>query len=159
MTAPPEFLEGLNADDAAALMALGTATILKTGAVLFDLGSPADFLYLVERGRINLTLPMEVAGHQQDVLVEERLPGQMLGWSALIPPHRFTLKATAPLESEVIGFARAALFAHFAANPQVGYQVTRNVGGVIGQRLQILQAMWLREMRRVVQHRYEVNRG
>ena len=56
---------------------------------------PADWL-----GQLRQRTPMDVGGVHQDVLVEERLPGQMLGWSALIPPHRFTLKAIAPLESE-----------------------------------------------------------
>jgi hypothetical protein len=85
--------------------------------------------------------------------VEERLPGQALGWSALIPPHRFTLKAVAPLDTQVLAFSRAALFQLFAVRPAVGYTVTRNVAAVVGQRLQVFQAMWLREMERVVQLR------
>ena len=52
--------------------------------------------------------------------MEERVPGQTVGWSALIPPYRFTLTATAPLETEVIALSREALRAHFAADPAVG---------------------------------------
>jgi len=150
----PEILEGLRAHDAAAVMALATRTTLASGATLFDLGSEADALYVVERGRINLTLPMEIGGQQQDVLVEERTPGQVVGWSALVPPHRFTLKATAPLESELLVFPRSALFEYFESQPEGGYQVIRNLSAVIGHRLQVLQAMWLREVRRVVELRY-----
>lgn len=153
-TCRAEILEGLRAEDAAAVLALARRTTLATGATLFDLGSEADALYVVERGRITLTLPMEIGGCRQDVLVEERMPGQMLGWSALVPPHRFTLKAVAPLESELLVFPRAALLEYFEARPDVGYQVTRNVSAVIGQRLQVLQAMWLREVRRVVELRF-----
>ncbi len=58
---------------------------LLSGAVLFQLGADADQLYVIERGRVNLTLPMQVFGHEQDILVEERVAGQTLGWSALIP--------------------------------------------------------------------------
>lgn len=150
----PEILEGLTAEDAAAVMALARRTTLASGATLFDLGSDADALYVVERGRISLTLPMEIGGRQQDVLVEERMPGQMLGWSALVPPHRFTLKAIAPLESELLVFPRTALLDYFETRPDVGYQVTRNLSAVIGHRLQVLQAMWLREVRRIVELRY-----
>jgi hypothetical protein len=60
------------------------------------------------------------------------------------------LKATAPLETELIALPRSALLEHFAARPAVGYAVTRNLAAVVGQRLQVFQAMWLREVQRVV---------
>jgi CRP-like cAMP-binding protein len=149
----PDLLAGLNRDEANDLLALGSRVSLSSGEVLFRMGSEASSLYLVERGRIALTLPMQVYGREEDVLVEERSPGQTVGWSALIPPYRFTLKATAPLETEVLAFTRSSLLEHFGRWPVVGYIVTRNVASVIGQRLQIFQAMWLREMQRLVQLR------
>jgi CRP/FNR family cyclic AMP-dependent transcriptional regulator len=147
---PADLLKNLAPDDAAGILALGTRLSVRSGAVLFALGADADQMFLIERGRINLTLPMQLFGREEDVLVEERVSGQTLGWSALIPPHRFTLKATAQIDSEVLALPRAALLDHLAARPEVGYAVTRNVAAVIGQRLQVFQAMWLREMQRVV---------
>jgi len=149
----PDLLAGLSHEEAVELLARGTRVNLSSGEVLFRMGSEANTLYLVERGRIALTLPMQVCGREEDVLVEERLPGQTVGWSALIPPYRFTLKATAPLETEVIALTRSALLDHFGEYPVVGYIVTRNVASVIGQRLQVFQAMWLREMQRLVELR------
>ncbi len=149
----PDLLAGLSQDEATALLSLGTPLSLSSGDVLFSMGSDATSLYVVQRGRISLTLPMQVLGHVEDVLVEERSPGQTVGWSALIPPYRFTLKAVAPLETEVLAFTRSSLLEHFGRWPVVGYIVTRNVASVIGQRLQVLQAMWLREMQRVVELR------
>jgi len=147
----PELLKTLTPAEAEEVLALGTRVHLDTGAELFSLGAPADHLYLVDRGRITLTLPMQVQGREQDVQVEERLPGQTVGWSGLIPPYRFTLKATALLQTEVIALSRSALLEHFARNPYVGYAITRNLAAVIGQRLQVFQAMWLREMQRTVE--------
>jgi len=149
----PDLLAGLNHDEATELLALGSRVSLSSGEVLFRMGSEAGSLYLVERGRIALTLPMQVAGREEDVLVEERSPGQTVGWSALIPPYRFTLNATAPLETEVLAFTRSSLLDHFGRWPVIGYIVTRNVASVIGQRLQVFQAMWLREVQRLVQLR------
>lgn len=146
-----ELLNGLASEDAAALVALGTRLRLPAGSVLFSLGDEADSAYAIETGRISLTLPMQVNGREQDVLVEERVAGETVGWSALVPPHRFTLTATTLIDSEVIAFSRAALLEHFAARPAVGLAVTRNLSAVVGQRLQVLQAMWLREIQRVVQ--------
>ncbi len=148
-----DLLAGLSHDEADELLALGSRVVLSSGELLFAMGDEAHSLYLVERGRVALTLPMKVCGRDEDVLVEERAPGQTVGWSALIPPYRFTLKATAPLETEVLAFTRSSLLDHFGRFPVVGYIVTRNVASVIGQRLQVFQAMWLREMQRVVELR------
>jgi SulP family sulfate permease len=149
-----ELLDGLTADESAEIKALGARLSLAAGDTLFRLGSEADRLFVVERGRVALSLPMHVGRNEEEVLVEERLPGQAVGWSALVPPHRFTLTAIAQLETEVLALPREPLLAHFAAHPRVGYVVTRNVAAVTGQRLQLFQTMWLREMQRVVRLRY-----
>jgi CRP/FNR family transcriptional regulator, cyclic AMP receptor protein len=149
----PDLLKGLAKEVVDETLALGSRIFLNGGDELFALGAEADCLYLVTRGRINLTLPMQVRGRDQDVLVEERVPGQTVGWSALIPPYRFTLRATAPLATEVIALPRGALCDHFLRHPDVGYMVTLNLAAVIGQRLQLFQAMWLREMERMVELR------
>ena len=149
-TTTMELLRGLEPGDAAALVALGTRMTLPAGSVLFTLGAEADNAYAIQSGRVSLTLPMQVGGREQDVLVEERAAGETVGWSALVPPHRFTLSAKTLIDSEVIAFSRAALLEHFASRPEVGLVVTRNLSAVMGQRLQVLQTMWLREIQRVV---------
>ena len=102
----PDLLAGLAEAEAASVLALGTHSLLPAGAVLFNLGDAADSLFVVERGRLALTLPMQVRGKQQDVLIEERSAGQTLGWSALVPPHHFTLKAAALVDSAVVALPR-----------------------------------------------------
>lgn len=145
-----ELLTGLAAEDVAAVMALGGRIVVQPGDALFRLGEEADRLFVILRGRLALTLPMRVRNREEEILIEERSAGQTLGWSALIPPHRFTLTATAQADTEVLALPRTTLLAHFADTPAVGYAVTLNVAAVIGQRLQVFQAMWLREMQRVV---------
>jgi CRP-like cAMP-binding protein len=149
----PDLLEGLTPDQTAAVLALGTRLLVSSGAALFHLGASADALFLIHRGRIRLTLPMALRGHDEEILVEECSPGQTVGWSALIWPYRFTLTATAPLETEVIALSREALLAHFTAHPEIGQAVSLNLASVIGQRLQLFQTMWLREMQRTVELR------
>jgi CRP/FNR family cyclic AMP-dependent transcriptional regulator len=148
-----ELFAGLSASEVSDLLAFGSRVVLSTGEELFHLGGQADHLYLVQRGRLKLTLPMQVRGRDQNVLVEERIPGQAVGWSALIPPYKFTLTATAPLETEVVALPRCSLQECFAANPRVGYLVSLNLASVIGQRLHLFQTMWLREMQRTVELR------
>ena len=148
-----DLLKGLDAAEAARVLALGKRMTVESGGVLFRLGDCADSLYLIARGRIRLTLPMPVRDRAENVLVEEQGTGHTVGWSALTPPYRFTLTATAPLETEVVALEREALNAYFAAHPETGHAVSLNLAGVIGQRLQVFQTMWLREVQRMVESR------
>src|SRR4051812_6985977 len=148
-----DLLQGLDQTEAERVLALGKRMVLTTGAELFHLGDSAECIYLVARGRVRLTLPMQVRSREEDILVEERSSGQTVGWSALIPPYRFTLTASAPLETEVVALSREALNQYFAAHPDTGYAVSLNLSSVIGQRLQLFQAMWLREIQRMVELR------
>ena len=145
-----ELLIGVAPADVEAITALGDTSQLGTGDTLFGLGDPADHLFVIDRGRVALTLPMQIRDRDEAILIEERGPGQTVGWSALIAPHRFTLTASALIETRVLALPRAALLDYFSVHPDVGYTVTRNVASVVGQRLQIFQAMWLREMQRAV---------
>ncbi|MDM7913825.1 MAG: Crp/Fnr family transcriptional regulator [Candidatus Eisenbacteria bacterium] len=149
-----DLLNGLTPRETEEVLALGSRAPAPAGTVLFRLGDPADRVYLLTRGRIALTLPIQVRGEEEDILVEERLAGETVGWSGLVPPYRFTLKATAKSESEVLIFPRDEMLEHFAARPGVGLRVTHNLAGVIGRRLGIFQAMWAREMQRAVEVRF-----
>ena len=70
-----ELLNGLSSDEAEQVLKLGTRLIVPSGAELFRLGDHADRLFLTERGRIRLTLPMQVRGREEDIFVEESSPG------------------------------------------------------------------------------------
>ena len=148
-----DLLKGLPEDEADRLVALGSRVLLTAGAELFHMGDAAESIYLVARGRLRLTLPIHVLNRDEDVMVEERSSGQTVGWSALIPPYRFTLTAVALLETEVIALPRQAMKSYFAGHPETGYAVSLNLSSVIGNRLQLFQAMWLREIQRVVESR------
>jgi len=148
-----DLLDGLSANEAVRVLALGHSMKLNSGAELFHLGDAAGSIYLIVRGRLRLTLPMQVRGQEENVFVDECSSGQTVGWSALIPPYRFTLTATASLETEVVALPRGALNSYFGANPGTGYTVSLNLASVMGQRLQLFQAMWLREIQRMVELR------
>ena len=150
----PDLLKGLPDDETARVTALGTRITLAAGEPLFRLAKDADRIFVVSSGRIALTLPMQVRGRAEEILVEEKLPGDTVGWSGLIQPYRFTLNATAAAPSELLAFAREDLLGHLAAHPAVGHVVALNVAGVIGHRLQVFQTLWLREMQRVIELRY-----
>lgn len=148
-----KLLHGLSPAEADEVLALGSRVTVPSGGSLFLLGDSADNLFIVERGRIRLSFPMVVRGKKEEAFFEEQGPGQTVGWSAMVPPYRFTLSATAPLETEVIALPRQALLAAFDRAPEIGRKVSLNLVVLVGQRLQQVQAMWMREMQRVVELR------
>jgi len=148
-----DLFDGLSADEVASVLPLASPVFIPAGTDLFALGAVAEHLYVVQRGRVRLTLPIRVRGREEEIVVDERQAGQTVGWSALVPPFRFTLAASAPLDTEVLAFRRDALIAHFEANPRTGYRVCLNLASGVGQRLQLFQAMWMREMQRTVEQR------
>jgi CRP-like cAMP-binding protein len=141
-----DILSGLEEDQANQVLVLGSPRAYSVGEVVFDMGDEAKSLFLVRSGSVDLTLPLRVLGKEEDVAVEERVPGQMLGWSALVPPHRFTLKATVRAEAEFLVFPREHLLGFFSQQPDVGWKVMANVAEIMGQRFQVFQAMWLRQV-------------
>jgi CRP-like cAMP-binding protein len=146
-----DLLRGLSPDDLNEALLLAEPGHFTAGEVIFEMGDPATKLYLVQEGRVDLTLPMTVGGKREDVTVEDRMPGQMLGWSALVPPYRFTLRAAAATETKVQAFSRDDLEGLFASRPEVGLLVMTNVAAIVGHRFQVFQTMWLRQMQRVVE--------
>ena len=146
-----ELLSGLSPAEVDQVLALGSRLTVPSGGSLFRLGDRADSLFLIERGRIHLSFPMMVRGKEEDVFFEEKSAGQTVGWSAMVSPYRFTLSASAPLETEVIALPREALGAFCERSPEAGRKICLNLAVLVGQRLQLVQAMWMREMQRVVE--------
>ena len=116
-----DLLKGLSEEETARfLLALGVPTRLAGRQTLFRLGTEADRAYLVVRGRIALTLPIRIRGAEEEVLVRRCSPARPWGGRVSSPPHRFTLNATAAIDSELLGFSRASVLDYFAAHPAVG---------------------------------------
>lgn len=123
---------------------------LSTGEKLFGLGTVADAAFLVANGRVKLTLPLVMGEKRVDVMVGERQEGHMVGWSGLIPPYRYTVEAVAITNVDFLTLTRPSLLAAFSENPDLGFAVYANLARIVGQRLQVFQAMWIREMQHVV---------
>ena len=132
------------------LLAVARQQHCHQGECLFLLGDHADRLYVVLRGKVELTFPLSFGGVVRDVPVESKTPGSALGWSALVKPHRFTLSARAAETSELAAFLRQDLLRVFEAEPRIGCVVMRHIAEVVGRRLLQVQALWARELQRAV---------
>ena len=141
---------GLTAGQCAPFAPLAREQRFAKGETLFKLGDEASVLFVVRSGVVELTMPLSVHGAEQELVVGEAHPGETVAWSALIEPHRCTMSARAGSDVELLGFARADLQGALRADPETGMQVLTNLGMVVGRRLQVMQALWTRELQRSV---------
>ncbi len=149
-----ELFRGLTSIQLEKLANLAKVMPASSGSSLFRLGDTAESLYLVSSGRVALTLPIDLEGLPQDLTVDEKGAGELVGWSALVPPHRSTLSAKVVVDSELVVFEGPALAQALAADQSCGHRVMANLSEVVGRRLHQMQAMWLRELQRLITSKF-----
>jgi CRP-like cAMP-binding protein len=103
---------------------------------LFHEKAPATKLCVVLEGGIALTMYLYLNGRGQNVSMTSPLgKGELLGWSALVKPHIYTLGAQAVKKSRVICIDAAPLSALLDDNPEYGYYMLHQIAEVMADRL------------------------
>jgi len=110
------------------------------GARLFDEGGPASQCWLIQHGRV--ALDTAVPGRGQ-VVVQTLGPGDMLGWSWLVPPYRWHFGARAVGTVRATAFDAEQLRLLADHDPSLGYALTRQLLVVVLDRLQSTRARLL----------------
>jgi CRP/FNR family cyclic AMP-dependent transcriptional regulator len=95
-------------------------------------GSPTPFLGLVTRGRVALRLEVPGRGPTTILTIE---PGELLGWSALVPPYRSTATAVALTATEIALVEAEAFQVALAADPLLAAAILPSVLEAVGARL------------------------
>ncbi|MHC4142916.1 MAG: Crp/Fnr family transcriptional regulator [Planctomycetota bacterium] len=140
--------------DLEALDRIATDRTFGDGRIVLSHGEEAHDLMILASGAIELELPIAILGESRSIPFETKTRGDVIGWSALVPPHRFTLSARVVGEASVVVFPRSELAALLDADPRLGMQVMKNLASIAGQRLHGTQEMWAREIQRSLQERY-----
>ena len=124
------------------------------GKLLFSQGDEAQDLMVVASGKVQLELPVSILGNRRNIPFEIKKSGDVVGWSALVPPHQFTLSARISGGASVVAFPRSELTALLCSDPELGFRVMRNLAIIVGQRLHQTQMMWAHEVQRSLDDRY-----
>jgi len=140
--------EGLGEALQAQLEGRGEARKLGRQSYLFHVGDAVDALSVVTSGDVELCYPLT---ERRLVVVERLKRGNLLGWSALVPPYRSTLTCRATSDVELCCYPREVMKGAFEADPRFGYEVMRRLTELIGARLSAMQALWLRELQRAIE--------
>ena len=122
---------------------------LAPGETLFAQGASAQAAFLLRSGRVSMAF--RPAGRESGEALGLRAfhdPGHLLGWSALLAPHRYRATVRALEPTALLALPRAVLEARMEASPEFGVALLKRVIWVLGIRL--------RETRiRLVARRYD----
>ena len=105
----------LDSDARARLQRLGQRRAFEAGESVLQEGRETPFLAAVESGRVALRLRTPELGARVTIATVEA--GELLGWSALVPPFRATADATATERLALVTFDAAALREELAGDP------------------------------------------
>ncbi len=71
----------------------------------------------------------------KDIVISTIGPGEMFGWSGLVPPHKATASAKAQTKCRVIAFDCNKLLDLFVEDCDFGFTMAQKAAQVIGERL------------------------
>ena len=103
------------------------------GDRLFEEGGPAGYCWLIRHGRVALDTAVPGRGH---VVVQTLGPGDLLGWSWLVPPYRWHFDGRALELTRAVAFDAKCLRAKCDDDHDLGYELTKRFAQVIMGRLQ-----------------------
>jgi CRP-like cAMP-binding protein len=111
---------------------LGIVKDLDDGEWLFKQEDPAKKIYLITKGKIALTITFRKHIHDR---LNPYMRGEVIGWSALVKPHVYTMGAVAEAPSQVIGFDGKSLRTLMNENRDQGFVLLNNLTETISGRL------------------------
>jgi CRP-like cAMP-binding protein len=105
----------------------------EAGSVLFCEGDPADTFYVLRHGAVALDIHVPA---REPVTVETLHGGDLLGWSWLFPPYRWSFDGRAVDETSAISLDGACLRGKCDDDHELGYELMKRFSQVIVERLQ-----------------------
>jgi len=130
-----QLFEGLEGNELVEIAKLCRQRSYEKGAVVFTSGGSATDIYLLKDGEVHIQVELVIYDLEARATIYVVRKGETFGWSALIPPHKFTASARCGQDSEVLTIDGQELMNILKGNEHIGYLVMRNLSNVISARL------------------------
>ncbi len=132
-----QLFQDLVEDELAKLSFLCSDFVVIQDGALFTEGRTASHLYVVSEGQIALQKAIRAphARRSRRTTVAICSPSEVIGWSALVEPYKYTLSAVAWQSSRLIRIDSVALRRALEMYPDMGFKVMRALSAVMATRL------------------------
>jgi signal-transduction protein with cAMP-binding, CBS, and nucleotidyltransferase domain len=140
-----EIFKGLNDNQLKAIQKHCQKLEYHRGDRLFREGDPADFLWIVTEGQVDLRF--ELPGNRPtsdqatiSTLSAEEQEKRILGWSCFVPPYHMRLSGYCGTRTcLVVKISKEELIKLFEKDPQMGYVIMTYLVKVVGYRFNQFQ--------------------
>lgn len=139
-----QFFAGLNDAAIDFVAANARERKLAAGKVLFQQGERAEHFYLLLEGHVSLGIP---ALEGPALELQDIGPGQIAGWSWLLPPHLWSFQARAATAIRFLEFDGVTILAHCEEEPAFGYELIKRFSGLMSERLHFARAKMMQAWR------------
>ncbi|MCF8045172.1 MAG: cyclic nucleotide-binding domain-containing protein [Desulfarculaceae bacterium] len=103
----------------------------KEGETLFKEGEPADYMYVLIKGRIKLTLEDE----KGSVIYVANEAGQVIGWSAVLDRDQYSASAKCADDSSMLKFEKKSFLEKLSEIPESEAILYKRLARMLGERL------------------------
>jgi len=125
--------DGLTTEQLDLIAGCGQNITVAAGERLFREGDPADTFFLIRRGIAALDTYVPNRGA---LTVDTVGPGEIAGWSWLLPPYKWHFTGRAVEDVHAVRFDGACLRGKCSDDPALGYDLTLRFAQVLVERLQ-----------------------
>lgn len=127
------FARGLEERHVALLTGCAANVRFDAGQVIFREGEEANQFYLVREGKLAVEL---FAAERGAITILTVGPGEVLGWSWLLPPYRWTFDARALEPTRAVALDGKCLRTKAEQDHDLGYELAKRVAHIMEERLQ-----------------------
>ncbi len=127
------------------ILALAEEKHCHAGESLFREGDPATHLYLLLKGKVAIQVQLTSRPETITTTVLSQ-PGQLIGWSGLVPPHHYTAAGVCQADSHLLMIEGEALRQAMERDPEMGFLLMQQIAGVISGRLRTVQQVVLKTL-------------
>ena len=104
----------------------------EAGERVIEEKSEATKLYLVLEGRASIK--KRGGFGKREMVIDDALPGEIFGWSAIAAPHTYTAAVITSERSVFLTIDSNSLLNLFEQNKDIGYKVMAEIASVISSR-------------------------
>jgi len=126
------FFEGMNPEWLALIAGCGRNVAFAPGERIAKEGDDANEFFAVRHGRIAIELFAPGAGA---LTIQTLGKGAILGWSWILPPHRWMFDVRARETTRAIHFDATCLRTKCEEQPAMGYEFMKRFAAVVSDRL------------------------
>jgi len=128
------FLSGISTENIKLLAEDAVPMVFQSGEKIFMRGRKADYLFLVEKGIVDVGLLS--GGKDKEVVITRAGKGGSLGWSWAFAPYRWKFDARAKTRVETIALEGKPILAKMGRYPLLGYELMSHLAESLAQGLE-----------------------